>query len=331
MEFNEFISHDNLDQAIEQVSLSQLQEWEKAYPLFKAIPLLIIKKQGAEAHAVRDENFEQRVWNITNREQLVNLIFERPEKNVTVIEAEAPVEVMSPIADIVIQELNQLRKEREFIRPLTPRKTTTESIIESRLEVERDLREVKGEEPELTEEQMRENIKRVLENETQKLSEDAEELKEQIAAFQEIELKKQAKFERLSEDSEELRKLKSKVNAYSKSLHFEEREKDKQDLNIQARLNPLSTKEENMAQINAFLDNYKHQGYEIGDRQKTINQMVNNSINSESIPVSEALAEIFADQGFPEKAAEVYRALGLIYPHKISFFARKIVNLNNRD
>lgn len=262
---------------------------------------------------------------------MVNLIFERPEKNVVVKEASAPVVVTSPIADIVIEELEQLRQEKtELIRPLTPRRTT-ETMLESRLQVEQDLRVEKGDELELTEEQMREKIKRVLESETKKLSDDAEELKEQIATFQEVELKKQAKFERLSQDSEELQKLKSKIKAYSKSMHFEEREKDKQDLAIQARLNPLSTKEENLAQINDFLTEYKKQGREIGDRQKTIDQMVSNSINSESIPVSEALAELFAEQGNPTKAAEVYRALGLIYPDKISFFARKIVNLNNRD
>lgn len=45
MEFNEFLGHDNLDMAIEQVSLTQLVEWERAYPLFKAIPLLILKRK----------------------------------------------------------------------------------------------------------------------------------------------------------------------------------------------------------------------------------------------------------------------------------------------
>jgi len=296
MDFKEFLSLDNLDSAIEKVSLTQLQEWEQKYPLFKAIPLLILKKQRSATQTLTDEKFEQRAWNISNRTQLADLIFERPEKNVVVKEASAPIVVGSPVAEIVIEELNKLRKEKtELIRPLTPRKTT-EAIVESRLQVERDLQIEKGEEVELTEEQMRNKIKRVLQNETQKLSEDAEELKEQISAFQEIELKKQAKFERLSENSAELKNLKSKIKAYSKSLHFEEREKDKQDLTVQARLNPLSTKEENLNQISDFLSEYKKKGHEIGDRQKTIDQMVNNSINSESIPVSEALAEIFAEQ-----------------------------------
>jgi len=330
MDFKEFLRSENQDRAIEQVSLSQLQEWEQSYPLYKAIPLLILRKMAAEQPQQQDEKFEQRAWNISNRAQLIEFIFDRPEKKAPVVEAVSPVDVENPIADIVIQELNELRQEKkEHIRPLNPRRIT-ERTIEGRLQVERDLQIEKGETQELTDEQMRENIKRVLQSETQKLSEDAEELKEQISAFQEIEIKKQAKFERLSENSPELRNLKSKIQAYSKGIRAEEREDEKKDLAVQARLNPLTSKEENLNQISSFMTDYQKSGHRLGDRQKTIDQMVSNSIDSDSIPVSEALAEIFADQGYPEKAAEVYRALGLIYPDKISFFARKIVNLNNR-
>ncbi len=46
--------------------------------------------------------------------------------------------------------------------------------------------------------------------------------------------------------------------------------------------------------------------------------------------ISETLAAIFAEQGKPEKAIEIYKQLGLKYPEKISYFAGLILDLNKK-
>ena len=51
------------------------------------------------------------------------------------------------------------------------------------------------------------------------------------------------------------------------------------------------------------------------------------SLNAETIPVSETLAKIFELQGNYPKAIAVYQQLILNFPEKKTYFARQIRNL----
>lgn len=56
-------------------------------------------------------------------------------------------------------------------------------------------------------------------------------------------------------------------------------------------------------------------------------QSVNSTENFDL--VSETLAEIFANQGYPERAKEIYTRLSFENPEKSAYFATLIENLNN--
>lgn len=53
-------------------------------------------------------------------------------------------------------------------------------------------------------------------------------------------------------------------------------------------------------------------------------------LNHEDI-VSETLAQIYEEQGFFARAAEVYRKLGLIYPEKSNYFAARLKELRKKE
>lgn len=54
------------------------------------------------------------------------------------------------------------------------------------------------------------------------------------------------------------------------------------------------------------------------------------SLNQEDI-VSETLAQIYEEQGFFARAAEVYRKLGLIFPEKSNYFAARLKELRKKE
>lgn len=56
----------------------------------------------------------------------------------------------------------------------------------------------------------------------------------------------------------------------------------------------------------------------------------NRGMNQEDI-VSETLAQIYEEQGFFARAAEVYRKLGLIYPEKSNYFAARLKELRKKE
>lgn len=67
-----------------------------------------------------------------------------------------------------------------------------------------------------------------------------------------------------------------------------------------------------------------------GQSEETIREGAEHS-NERADVVTEAMAEVYAKQGQPEKAREIYRKLSLLDPARSATFAAKIGELNNPD
>ena len=67
-----------------------------------------------------------------------------------------------------------------------------------------------------------------------------------------------------------------------------------------------------------------------GNKSASLKQKIETSIKKQQGVVTETLAKLYVDQGYPKKAINAYKQLSLIYPEKSSFFALLIEDLKKK-
>ena len=60
-----------------------------------------------------------------------------------------------------------------------------------------------------------------------------------------------------------------------------------------------------------------------------IRQLASLSLNTEEVPISESLAELYLEQGQKAMAQQIYRRLMLRFPAKVSYFAARLDRIQN--
>lgn len=332
-EIGQVISNPNL---LRDIPLTDLKELCDRYPYSQVFPLLYLKGLAVNNDIRFDDELIKHAYKVTDRVRLHEIIHSQTN-DVQVIEQEfeSPISVVEQESEVLLDKIEEEKIEVQDDLPITPEVVKEEEIIEHSESIETEKEDSTL--PEMDEFDRQILASTISSNyHLEPLEEDEAASVDDFPTFSPKERKHKETFEKeeffeeeINEEEEDISVMKPMEIDLEKS--FSSWLKSDSNSKISAiekpSISPIKhsdTAEEKEENPELFAP--KTTKKEFFSPTKKAKE----SLNEDSLPVSETLAKIYAAQGNFPKAISSYQQLMLIIPEKKIFFANQIKELEQK-
>lgn len=294
-------------QKLREVSFAELEDLERNFPHFKAIPALLFQKKKLMGIAVSPA-------------ELNSWALQRCSSGALKGANEAPRFVSE--------------NETPLVEPVVKKETIYEMPAADISPVELDLQDLKRGSTGHTEEILREQVRAAMDKHSDGHKEMESEIMADLAEINEVPTERihiswknvpgvTAPEDSLELPDDQLAFLKKKVES------FKQKARDEGKLVSETPV-PVKKDEENIEEIRGFMQEYKESNSLPTVENKPVEVQIEESISENQLPISESLAEECVKQGHFERAINIYKELGLKNPEKMPYFVQKILDINKK-